>query len=374
MTRPCRSILMVGTHVDAMGGISTVVRGYREGGLFERFHCVYVDSHRDGSALLKAVVAVWAWARVLFYCLTMPAPLVHVQLSSRASFWRKSVVCLIARICGRPYLLHVHGSEFMVFYDRECGPVARRYVGWTFERAAQVLALSTEWRDFVLRVCPVASVTVLPNAVALPNLSVRELHPQAKVILSLGRVGQRKGSFDLISAFARLAPRYPEWRLICAGDGAVEEVRSHAERLGVAERVSVPGWLDVQATQRSLAEATLFALPSYAEGLPMALLEAMSWRLAIITSPVGGIPQVIEHEANGLLVTPGDVEALLGSLERLMTDVPERERLAAAARGTIESRFSREHMLDQLACVYESFGIKPRRETMPLAEKRSPAA
>ena len=103
----------------------------------------------------------------------------------------------------------------MVFYDRECGALARSYVAWTFERAAQVLALSSEWRDFVLRVCPSARVTVLPNAVALPNLSLRDSQPQAKVILSLGRVGQRKGSFDLISAFARLAPLHRDWRLVC---------------------------------------------------------------------------------------------------------------------------------------------------------------
>ncbi|MEP7245325.1 MAG: glycosyltransferase family 4 protein [Gammaproteobacteria bacterium] len=357
----CRSVLMVGTHTQAMGGISTVVRGYQDGGLFERFDCVYVDTHRDGSGWLKAWAAVSGWCRIAFYLTKLEAPLVHIHMSSRASFWRKAVICLLARAWGRPYVVHVHGSEFMVFHDEECGPLAQRFMQWIFARAALVIAISEQWRASLLGISPEASVVVITNAVALPNLAARSAAPAGRhVILCLGRLGRRKGSFDMVQAFARLAAQFPDWRLVCAGDGEVAETRALAKECGVEERVTCPGWLDSESTHRALAAAAIFALPSYAEGLPMALLEAMSWRLPVITSAVGGIPQVVRQGDNGVLVTPGDIDGICAALTSLMTSEAERERLGAAARRTIEAEFSQAPMIQRLSEMYGRFGMRAR--------------
>lgn len=357
----CRSVLMVGTHRDAMGGISSVVRGYESAGLFETHECVYVASHRDGSRWLKLCTALSAWLRCAALLTTLAAPLVHIHLSSRASFWRKSGVCLLSLLWRRPYVLHVHGSEFMIFYDRDCGALAKRFVQWIFAHAALVIALSQEWRERVLRICPGAKIVILPNAVSLPDLTpTARSTPPRPCILSLGKVGRRKGTFDLIRAFARVAHRFPEWRLVCAGDGAVSEALIEAAGLGLSERVECPGWLATGDVRQMLAGATLFALPSYAEGLPMALLEAMSWKLPVITSPVGGIPQAIRHGENGLLVPPGDIDALAAALESLMSDAAERERLGGAARATIEAEFAQATMVRRLKEIYAGFGISAR--------------
>src|SRR6201999_3685487 len=99
-TARCRSVLMVGTDLDGMGGVRAVVRGYLDGGLFERYDCVYVASHRAGSARVKIFTAVKAWVRVALLLRKLDAPLVHVQAASRGSFWRKAVVCLMARCAG----------------------------------------------------------------------------------------------------------------------------------------------------------------------------------------------------------------------------------------------------------------------------------
>jgi hypothetical protein len=160
VARRCRSVLMVGTRRDATGGISTVVRGYEDAGLFETVKCVYVISHRDGSKWLKLRTALLGFLRCVVLLTTLPAPLVHIHLSSRASFWRKSGVCLLSLLWHRPYMLHVHGSEFMIFYEQECGAAAQRFVRWIFKHAAVVIALSQEWRENVLRICPEAEVVV----------------------------------------------------------------------------------------------------------------------------------------------------------------------------------------------------------------------
>jgi glycosyltransferase involved in cell wall biosynthesis len=109
-----------------------------------------------------------------------------------------------------------------------------------------------------------------------------------------------------------------------------------------------------------LLRATIFALPSHNEGVPMALLEAMSRSLPVLTTPVGGIPEVIENDRNGLMVPPGDVEAIEAALERLLQSSAERARLGTAARATIADGFCITSTIDQLAALYRFFGVPER--------------
>jgi glycosyltransferase involved in cell wall biosynthesis len=356
----CRSVLMVGTDLDGMGGIRAVVRGYIEAGLFERIPITYVATHRYGSAWGKVRAALTGWARVAVLLHTLDAPLVHVQLASRASFWRKSVVCALARLAGRPYLLHVHGAEFHQFYEQESSPAVQRIIRGFLAKAALVIALSEEWRTRLLRICPAARIEVLPNAVAVPDRGDRCPGEVRPTLLFLGEICRRKGIYDLIRALARVGARVPQLELVCGGAGAIEEIRGLAQGLGLQGRVVCTGWMDADRKRAELARASIFVLPSYAEGMPMALLEAMSWGLPVLTTPVGGVPQVITHEANGLLVQPGDIEALAAAIVRLMEEPELRARLGAAARETIEARFSLDASVARLLEIYRRFGIEPR--------------
>lgn len=358
--RKCRSVLMVGTHLDGMGGIRAVVQGYVDGGLFDRIPCTYVATHRYGPPWVKAWAALSGWSRVAALLHTLDAPLVHVQLASRASFWRKSVVCGLARLAHRPYLLHVHGAEFAQFYEQESSPAVQRIIRRVFAGAALVIALSEEWRARLLRICPQARIEVVNNAVPLPDLP-QPRHPEERpILLFLGEVSRRKGIYDLVRALVRVAERVPQLELVCGGAGAIEEIRGLAGQLGIADRVVCEGWLDADRKRAELARATIFALPSYAEGMPMALLEAMSWGLPVITTPVGGVPQVITHETNGLLVQPGDIDALAAAIVRLMVTPALRAHLGAAARATIQERFSLQASIERLLEIYGRFGIEPR--------------
>jgi glycosyltransferase involved in cell wall biosynthesis len=358
----CRSVLMVGTDLDGKGGVRAVVRGYLDGGLFDRYGCVYVASHRAGSAWVKICTALQAWVRVAVLLRKLDAPLVHVQTASRGSFWRKSVVCLMARAAGRPYLVHLHGGGFTRFYERESGPLGRLLIRSTLAHAALVIALSEEWRERLLRICPTAKVEVLHNAVAIPDRAgLQPLEEPEPTLLFLGHLLRDKGIYDLVRAFARVAGQFPRLKLVLGGVGQIDEVRQLATRLDVHERVLCPGWLGPERKNAALAASTIFMLPSYAEGMPMALLEAMSWELPVIATPVGGIPQLVTSEVNGLLVAPGDIDGLAGAITRLLQDRTLRARLGAAARATIETGFSLQEALAKLGGIYDRFGVEKRR-------------
>ena len=356
----CRSVLMVGTHLSNTGGIRAVVQGYLDAGLFARFPVVYVPTHGPGGQLAKLRTALVGLMRVALELVRRPAPLVHVHVASRASFWRKSVVCLLARAARRPYLLHVHGGEFLRFYLEELGPLRQRFVRNTFAHAAVVIALSEEWRQRLALLAPRERIEVLPNAVAVPapRRGARTRHAS---VLFLGDVCQAKGCFDLVRAFARIAARHPGARLVCAGPGDLEDVCELAQSLGLADRVSCPGWLDAHAKAAALAEASIFVLPSYAEGMPMALLEAMAAEVPVIASAVGGVPQVLRGGADGVLVHPGDIEQLAGAMSELLEDESRAAALARTARERIEADFSLEGALEALTRLYARFGLAPRQ-------------
>ncbi len=363
----CRSVLMVGTNLAGKGGIRAVVQGYLEGGLFQRFEGVYVATHRYGTRWDKLTAALLGWRSIAAHLRKMDAPLVHVHLASHASFWRKSVVCLMSRLAGRPYLLHVHGGGFLNFYERESGPVARGCIRNVLRNAVLVIAVSAQWRERLLKICPDANVEVLTNAVALPDLAQRSTQRDSDpTVLFLGDLNRGKGVFDLVAAFARIANRFPRLRLVFGGVGSGEEVQRLASDLGVGHRIVLAGWLDHERKRDALSRATIFALPSYAEGMPMALLEAMSWELPVVATSVGGIPQLIANEYNGLLIGAGDVAGLAAALARLMDDEALRQQLGAGARRTVETGFTLESALAQLDQIYRRFGIASRREdTLP---------
>jgi glycosyltransferase involved in cell wall biosynthesis len=354
---------MAGTRAN--GGMLTVVQGYEAGGLFDRFDIRFITTHWDGSVSLRAKTAANAYLTLCRLLVTAREPLVHVHMSSRGSFWRKSVICALARLRGRPYVIHMHGSEFRKFYHEECGRFAKWAVRNVFEKSAVVLALSGQWNDELKRIAPRATVQTFPNAVRLYDAPKLAPANGPVRILFAGRIGARKGTFELLKAFARIAPRFPAATLVCAGDGDAEQLMAVARQLGVAGQVECPGWLSPQQLGDQLSRASIFALPSHAEGVPMAVLEAMARSLPVLTTPVGGIPEVIQDDRNGLMVSPGDVDAIERALVRLLESPELRERLGAAARETIARNYSLDSAIERVAALYRRFGIPDRAAPEP---------
>jgi glycosyltransferase involved in cell wall biosynthesis len=360
---PCQEVIMVGTSADQVrGGIGAVVRGYREAGFFARFPITYITTHREGSPRGKVLAALGAYTRLCRELATANAPLIHIHLSRGASFWRKSVVCVFALVWRRPYVLHVHTGRFGNFYDEDCGVIAKAMVRQALRRAAAVLVLSEHWRTTLLRICSDARVRTLPNSVVVPpERSGADPDPAAPRILCTGRISEAKGTFDLLRAFARVAPRYPGAVLICAGDGQGPQLLELAASMGLSGRVACPGWLSAEEIRKEMEQATVWALPSHSEGVPMAMLEAMALGLPVVVTPVGGIPEVVQNGRNGVLVAPRDIDAIGQALLALLESPSERARLGAAARETIVRHFTLSATLDKLAALYLDFGLRERQ-------------
>jgi len=341
---------MVGTALEGRGGVAAVVSVLREDGLFEREGVRYVSTHADGPRWAKArraLAGLWHTARA---CLGQRPAIVHVHSSSRASFLRKSVVLLIARAAGCKTIFHLHGGEFREFATGESGALMRRWIRHTLEKSSLVIALSASWAQFLRGFAPKSTIAVVPNSVPLPQLPAHACEPGR--MLFLGRLEEAKGVFDLLDACALLAPRYPGLRLVLGGEGDVERVRRRAAGLGLAGQVELPGWIGPAERAAELARAAVFCLPSHAEGLPMAVLEAMAAGRAVVATRVGAIPELIEDGVNGLLVPPHDVSLLSAALASVLHDDALRGRLGARARETVERHYSTRAVGARLGQIY----------------------
>jgi len=175
-------------------------------------------------------------------------------------------------------------------------------------------------------------------------------------ILFTGWIDKSKGVFDLIQAFALVVQKCPGkmLRLVIAGRGKADACRKLASECGVEDKVFLPGWLASRALQEAYVQADIYCLPSYIEGVPMGVLEAMAFALPIVASPVGGIPDIVDNGVHGLFAQPGDVNGIAVALRRLIDNKAEREAMGAACRKRVLSQYSPEQVCSQLRQLYHS--------------------
>ena len=340
---------MLGTEPGGRGGVATVVSLLRQNGLFEREGVCYVPTHAEGTRAAKLGAAFKGLLRTLT-CLARRPEVVHAHAASNGSFVRKSVLLGLARASGCKTVFHLHGACFDSFIERS-SPLMRRWIRHTLERSSVVIALSSRWADYLKGFAPRAEVVVIPNSVPVPPAGTQQAEPGR--ILFLGQLEPRKGIYELVEALALLKDRFPQARLAIGGQGELEEVKRRALGLGVLERVEELGWVTAQRKAEELARASIFCLPSHAEGLPMALLEAMAAGKAVVSTGVGGIPDALRDGDNGLMVEPGNVASLARALGQLLGDDQERRRLGARARATIEQEFESGVVIGQISAVYK---------------------
>ncbi|MHB1109273.1 MAG: glycosyltransferase family 4 protein [Devosia sp.] len=291
-------------------------------------------------------------ARMIGRRLAGKLDLVHLNVASSGSTYRKLLIAGLARLLGVAYVLHLHGANYRHFWTDKRPWLSRR-IRAMFSGASRVVVLGRVWRDFVARMAPETQdrIVVLPNATTRPTLPHRGGGEQPH-ILFLGRIGDRKGVPQLGDALARMLP-IPNWRATIAGDGALELARQRAVELGLADRVALPGWVDAEAVAALIADADIMVLPSFEENLPMSIIEGMASGLAIVATPVGAVEDIVVDSETGLLVPPGDVDALAAALTRLVTDGDLRRRLGAAGLAVHRDRLDMVPYAENLVGIWK---------------------
>lgn len=310
----------IGRSGEVAGGMSQVVNGYLAHS-FVDFDLRLVSS-RNGSGGMRALgVAASAFWKVLRLA-DPEGTVVIAHLSQGGSFAREGALLALAHARGFATVAQLHGSSFADFAQKRPGLVGR-----ILRASDVVLTLSAESRAAAAEFVPAERVVLVPNAVA--DGVRREAEP---LLVFGGTVSKRKGVDVLVAAWQRLAPRYPLWRLVIAGP--------------IADQPPVPltraefvGPLSHKALMVLLERSMIAVLPSRDEAMPMFILEAMARNNCVVATRVGGIPAVLANGV-GVIVEPGDVDALEAALRHAIADAAWRASKAQLARTAFETTYS----------------------------------
>lgn len=351
---------MLGPSMAYPGGMTEVVRAYAAQGIFEAWPVSYVSTYNGRGIFTQLRSWLPALCRVLLLLVQGRVALLHVHSAAYGSFWRKSALCALACAFRVPYLLHLHDGRFAVFYQRGCHGFAKAWVRAVLRKAARVVVLTERWRDEVRNIEPTARIAIIGNPVAV-SILVRPSQRPACSVLFLGWLHRDKGVLDLMHAIPHVLRSVPEATFVLAGSGDVDSMTRLARSLRIEHAVHWPGWVDGAEKDNLLRKADVFVLPSYYEGLPLGVLEAMACGVPVVATSVGGIPDVIEDRINGLLVDPGKPEALARAIVTLLKDDALRARLREAAHRDVRKRFSAETVVEDLESLYRELGIQERR-------------
>ena len=312
-----------------------------------------VDRGRRLTTFVRGLVRLVRWS-------LGPGPrLVHIHTATRGSWYRKALCLLAVRATGRPVILHVHaGAGDIGAFCERIGPVRLRVFARTFRSADRVVAVSRASAAEIERRLGVPDVLVVPNRAPLPlaaPLANGSGSPREAIrVLYLGGFANPvKGGRVLMQALPGLAARAPRVSVTLAGLGSPPGLD--------AGRASWLGWLDPDGVAAALIDADVVVLPSLSEGLPVALLEALGYGKAVVATRVGGIPEIVTDGVDGVLVPPGDADALTDAIAELAADPLRRARLGRAARARAE-RLSHDEVYERLDALYRQLaGRRARR-------------
>ncbi|MFC1853553.1 glycosyltransferase [candidate division CSSED10-310 bacterium] len=345
-------VLMLGTALHENSGIASVenlILAHAPPGV--TIH--HIATHIQDAFQRKLFIFSQSIMSLLKELITTEVDLVHIHLSEKGSVVRKLILLAFVFLFRIPVVIHAHGGKFHDFYDSM--PLwVKKALGFFFRQCSGWIALSASWKNYYVRTLQLNEnkVKILHNPVNIPKRIVRPEQTLKIKILYLGRISHRKGAFDLIEAYSALPENNRvNSELIIAGDCELIKAQQKIDSLKLNHKITLPGWVSGKQKHDLFETAHIFVLPSYNEGLPMAVLEAMAMGLPVISTPVGGISELISSGQHGILVAPGNVELLSKALQELIENRSLRNMLGRAARERV-AEFDITHYAGALKELY----------------------
>tara|TARA_Y100001980_G_C14552806_1_gene337393 strand:+ start:1972 stop:3081 length:1110 start_codon:yes stop_codon:yes gene_type:complete len=353
-------ILMTGPNPAAPGGISTSVRcflSFSQNSNFTIYHYLTGKPITQSDTIFKYLRRnLYQFYMFFIKLLGTNFSLVHIHTSSWGGFWRTSLYVLACKIRNIPVTLHVHGAEFKTFL-LDNSFIKKRLILEILKVANGLIVLSSAWQKFFSFVVPNQNIFVLENMVDVPDTRVKYDNYKVINFLFLGGLTKRKGLQELVKVIPRFSNR-KDINFTIAGFTvpSEKELRLKIEELANNPKTSkIVNFLpDISEKEKIdlLLSSHVYILQSFDEGLPFSLLEAMSYGLPTITTPVGAIPEFIEDYTNGFLIGPGDYNALESKINYFLSNHVTIEKMGKSNVNLIKDKFGLSRLKNKIEKIY----------------------
>ncbi len=332
-------VLLVGPDYKRKGGIASVLAQYKT--MFESFN--FVATSWQAGRFVNLILLIKNLL-VFIYQLSRPKiAIIHIHSASNLDFARHAIFVYLAKFFHKKVLLHLHGGDFEDFYHAH-----EKLAAHVCHKADGIIAVSSYFSNLfqTLRLCD--RIYLLHNAIAPPHttLPLNETSSGKNKfrLLYIGRIHEKKGCFDVLHCIGTYKEKFGdklEYHL--AGQGDTDQMNAIITQYGIADCVFYHEWLNGKSKEELINHSDCYIQPSYFESFGLSILEAMAHGLPVITSPIGGIPDLIENNINGIFVTPGHMDELAAAIERLMQNPAERHSMGEQA-----SRKARNFYIDKM--------------------------
>ena len=330
-------IIQVGPDESRPGGIRTVMLALGNSALRARFGMDIVPT----SSKTRSISTFLSGFRELKRIVKQGnCDCVHIHMSENASVYRTAAIIRWAKTRSRlRVIVQSHGGSVQKFFAR-CPRLIKKRLVNSLKMADLIVVLTPGWESWWKTILPEMRYAVIPNAVSMPSHRTVVGEKTNPSILFMGQLGERKGTYLLISAIPEVVSKHPEARFVFAGDGEIEQCASYAEKLQVSNNCTFVGWAESSKKENLLEKASMLVLPSKEESFGIVLLEAMSYGVPVICSDGGFMHEIVDDGKDGMVFPTGNKKALAEAICKLLDDPEKSRNMGESGRLKVEKEYA----------------------------------
>lgn len=350
-----KKILILSPDLSVKGGVSSVVRSLmiemEKRNIYVKNYSTYIDTLHPIMRVLYSLVRIFNFFAVLY---PFRYDVFYLHVSAFGSFYRKFFYVVLLNFLRKTVILHQHAADLEIFLNKN------RFNKWlgklVYRSSTKIFVLSENMGKITKKNTNNENIYIIENPISVPSFvrgNVDNVMGKVKLVF-LGEIGKRKGIYDLIQAIAELTDEQKNKLSVdIGGNKELDTLTSMIKANGLEKTCIIHGWVDGEKKLKLLKEATVFILPSYFEGVPISILEAMSYELPIISTNVAGIPEIVLHKYNGLIINPGDIEGLKQSILYFVENIELTNQYGKNSRTLVE-KHDVTVVVDKILSLFES--------------------
>jgi glycosyltransferase involved in cell wall biosynthesis len=376
MVTGSRKILMVGPFPPTVGGITTYINTIIGSHLQNKYSfipftisrpTIGIAKNSDGYSVIYdigIIIMIKSLMTTMYHIIKFPFVLlvynpniIHIHTTDYWQFWESSFYVFISWSFRKKIILHIHATSFNDFYD--VGNKTKYYINKILSFIDLLILLSKEQKRFFKKIINENKILEMPNFVDsnvyYPNNRSFDTDDVIKILFIGGEEAKRKGIYDIVKSMPHVISQINKVTFIFIGRFNADRIIDIIGKHKLDSHVDFRGYVKDEEKRTILKNADIFLLPSYAEGLPIAILEAMSSGLPIITTKVGSIPEVIQNGENGYLINPGDYMALADKIVLLSKNYDVRKKMKSNNIKKIRETYDIKILIKNVEEVYNNF-------------------
>ena len=345
-------VLSVGVDLSNNGGIASVVKTlYNVKDKTYNYTLLKTCYYKDKGLFFELRIVIKAIIKYLLFLITNQFSIIHIHSSSGISFYRKSVFLLLAKLFRRKTILQIHSSNFDGFFNNAKG-IKKAFIKLILSQPDKIFVLCSDWKNKIREKYSL-NAEVIYNPINLKPIQSDRLKPETLNILFLGFFIPSKGIDDLLKVI-KYYKNSKEVNFIIGGKGDLETTIKDTIYNHQLDNVSFIGWANEEMKNKIFKETDVLFLPSFKEGMPIVILEAISHSIPVISTNIAGISELVVNGHNGFICSPGDIDSFIQAIDFFINCSEVTYNNFRHNSRQIANSFSDEIIVEQIESIYTS--------------------